>query len=225
MMDQMDPDRGHVDMTAVGAGAAEHESDARLANAIGINRRTVYKLRMRGAPASRDERAWREWCAAQCIRIRPALVLDDIAGDVPRGTHEKSVDAPSTAGVAIASGLQAKPAEGWSPTAMKNLRDAELRELQAQKVRMEIAALEHDLVARDAVLRLAGALSAIYVHELIDLPAQAVRALDALPVEWKRPVRKAVEQAIESLRGRLSTSLRQKLAAVLAGPAGGSHGG
>lgn len=228
MAEIANPNGGHgeaADMAPAPAAAAERDSDAELANAIGINRRTVYKLRHRGAPASRDESAWRAWCASQCIRIRAPLVVD-LGVDDPRGTIQNPGDVPPPADAATttATGLQARPADGWSPPAMKNLRDAELKELQAKKVRMEIAALERDLVARADVVRLAGALAAIYVHELLDLPSQAVRTLDALPVEWKRPVRKAVEQAIDGLRGRLSASLREKLGSVLAGSAGGSHG-
>jgi hypothetical protein len=186
-----------------------------LARRLSVNPRTIYKWLDRGAPVTLDEAAMREWCRMNGVtRLRPPLAVD-----VPRGAAD-APGTPSTLGAAAAAkGLAAlAPAEGWSPAQQKAIADAELSESRKQKVQLEIAELERRLVGRDDLVSVAGALSLVYVHELVDLPAAALRALEQLPVEWRRPVRKAIEDAIEALRGNLEATLRVKLVAVLRGP-------
>ncbi len=188
-----------------------------LARRLSVNPRTIYKWLARGAPASLDETAMREWARMQGIRgLRQPLTID-----VPRG----AADAPGTeqatapGAAAAAKGLAAlAPAEGWSPAQQKAIADAELSRSRDRKVLLEIAELERRLVSRDDLVRVAGALSMVYVHALVDLPAAMVRSLDHLPAEWARPVRKAAEVEIHALRGRLEAKLREEIEEVLRGP-------
>jgi hypothetical protein len=186
-----------------------------LARRLSVNPRTIYKWLDRGAPASLDEAATREWCRMNGVtRLRPALGVE-----VPRGAADAPGTTSAPGAAAAAKGLAAlAPAEGWSPAQQKAIADAELSESRKHKVQLEIAELERRLVSRDDLVSVAGALSLVYVHALVDLPASAQRALEQLPVEWRRPVRKAIEDAIEALRGNLEATLRAKLVAVLRGP-------
>jgi hypothetical protein len=190
-----------------------------LARRLSVNPRTIYKWLARGAPAALDEATMREWARMNGIRgLRPALSID-----VPRGSADAPGTEPATAttpgSAAAAKGRAAiAPPEGWSPAQQKAMADADLSESRRHKVRLEIAELERRLVGRDDLVAIAGALSLVYVHALVDLPAGTVRRCDQLPPEWRRAIRKAMEEEIEALRGNLEATLRAKLTAVLRGP-------
>jgi hypothetical protein len=197
---------------------AGRPSTGRLAHALGVNRRTISKWRARysDCPAGVDETEWRAFCARHLIRgLRAPLTAPAL--DVPHGTAAAPV-APNAAG-AVPGAHAGAPAEGWSPAQRKAIADAELSERRRVKVQLEIDELQHRLVARDDLLTMVGALSTVYVHELVDLPAALVREMgEALPIDLRRTTRRACERAVEALRGRLETTLRSKLATVLAGP-------
>lgn len=186
-----------------------------LANRLGVNPRTIYKWLKRGAPASLDEPAMREWARMNGIRgLRAPLTID-----VPRGTTNAPGTTPATGDTGAGKALAAMPpAEGWSPAQRKAIADAALSDDRRRKVQLEIGELEHRLVDRADLVSIVGALSMVYLHELADLPAAAVRTLDRLPVEWQRPMRKAIADAIDGLRGSLEGTLRTKLEALLHRP-------
>lgn len=190
-----------------------------LARRLDVNPRTIYKWLARGAPVALDEATMREWARMHGIRgLRPSLAID-----VPRGaanapgTEQAPTIAPAGAGAAKSLAALA-PAEGWSPAQQKAMADAALSESRQHKVQLEIAELERRLVSRDDLVAIAGALSLVYIHELVDLPAATVRACEQLPAEWRRPIRKAMNDCIEALRGKLEAKLRDKLDAILRGP-------
>ncbi len=188
-----------------------------LARRLSVNPRTIYKWLARGLPPALDEATTREWARMQGIRgLREALTIE-----VPRSTADAPGTEPPTtpATAAAAKGLAAlAPAEGWSPAQQKALADAELSDARHRKVQLEIAELERRLVSREDLVRVAGALSMVFVHALVDLPAAMVRSLEHLPAEWARPVRKAAEAEIHALRGRLEAKLRDEIEEVLRGP-------
>ncbi len=190
-----------------------------LARRLSVNERTIYKWLARGLPPSLDEATTREWARMQGIRrLRAPLTID-----VPRGAADapgaEPAPAPAPGAAGAAKGLAAlAPPEGWSPAQQKAIADAELSRSRDRKVLLEIAELERRLVSRDDLVRVAGALSMVYVHALVDLPAAMVRSLDHLPAEWARPVRKAAEVEIHALRGRLEAKLREEIEEVLRGP-------
>jgi hypothetical protein len=186
-----------------------------LARRIGVNPRTIYKWLARGLPVTLDEPAVREWARMQGIRgLREPLTIE-----VPRGAADAPGTTPSPGAATAAKGLMAvAPPEGWSPAQHKALADADLSDIRKHKVQLEVAELERRLVDRQALVNIAGALATVFVHELVDLPAATVRLLDQLPVEWQKPLRQAVAQAIDKLRGNLESTLRAKLEAELRGP-------
>jgi hypothetical protein len=202
------------------SAAARRERKVRLvdlARRLSVNPRTIYKWLDRGAPASLDEAAMREWCRMNGVsRLRPPLVVD-----VPRGSTDApgTTTAPDAAAAAGQSSDAPVPEGGWSPAQRKADADAKLSDERRRKVQLEIAELERRLVGRDDLVSIAGALALVFVHELTDLPAAAIRALDQLPVDWRKPVRRAIEDGIERLRGNLESTLRAKLVATLNGPA------
>lgn len=219
-VDASDPSAAAADPAVPRSARARRERKVRLvelARRLSVNPRTIYKWLARGLPPSLDEATTREWARMQGIRgLREALTID-----VPRG----SADAPGTetattpGAAGAAKGLSAiAPPEGWSPAQQKALADAVLSDERRRKVVLEIAELERRLVSRDDLVRVAGALSMVYVHALVDLPAAMVRSLDHLPAEWARPVRKAAEVEIHALRGRLEAKLREEIEEVLRGP-------
>ncbi len=208
-----------VDSAVPRSARARRERKVRLvelARRLSVNPRTIYKWLVRGAPADLDEAAMREWARMNGIRgLRAPLTID-----VPRGPADApGTTAPPPVGAGAPQGLSAvAPPEGWSPAQRKAIADAALSDARHVKVQLEIDELERRLVPRDDLVAIVGALSLVYVHALVDLPATAVRALDRLPVEWQKPVRRAIEEAIVGLRGSLEATLRVKLDATLRGP-------
>ncbi len=221
-LDQGDRSAVPADPAVPRSARARRERKLRLvelARRLDVNPRTIYKWLARGAPAVLDEATMREWARMHGIRgLRPALAIDVPRGSVSApGTESVSPTAPGSAGAA--KGLAAiAPPEGWSPAQQKAMADAALSESRQHKVLLEIAELERRLVSRDDLVAIAAALSLVFIHELVDLPAATVRACEQLPAEWRRPLRKAMNDGIEALRGKLEATLRDKLDAVLRGP-------
>lgn len=202
-----------------------------LASALGLNRRTLYKLQAAGAPATTDEATWRTWLRRERPRMR---VRDPVALDVPRGPNDldddaSDGDAPDADGADAAAAGGASSAttggialpESWAQE--KSRRDAEVATLKAKSLELEIGAQERRLIDRADVIQVVGAVAIEIVGELVDLPARAVESVASLPIELRKPVRRAIERAISDLRGRVSTTLRARLRAALA-PKGDANG-
>jgi hypothetical protein len=224
------------DGAAADAGPKRQRGAGRLAAALGLDRRTLYKLQARGAPATFDELLWREWlrmCRPR-MAVRAALT---ITADVPRGPDDpldagddrREATAAATGSPAGAAGGQDAPtnpggAERESPAIAKLTAETDVRHLQARKLRLEIDEQERRLVARDQVAVVFETLAAAIVAELVDLPAQAVREtaklLPDMPEAWRKPIRRCVEQAVAELRDRVAKSLRAQLRQALTGKVG-----
>lgn len=190
----------------------------RLAHALGINRRTIYKLRARGAPDSLDERAWRDWCHREGIRCRAAVTVVDGFDDVPRGT---TPPIPAAAPAAASPSTPMEAPTSWSQE--KAREDALLKREQRTKVQIEIAEKQRLLVDRDQVAKALQVQAETILAELVDLPAQLVRRLVDVPAEHRPRVRRACEQAIEAARQRMVDSMRLRYREALATPTGGTH--
>jgi len=194
-----------------------------LAARLGVSPRTLYKWIERGAPRdTTDEATWRAWCAAHRIRrLRPALEPIDV--DVPRGTEGESPEAllgdddldGDEAGDEKPPATAPATAGDDSPLQAKYRREGEVKALQAKELRMRIAQAQRVLIHRDHVARLFAAFAASIVDELRDLPPRALRALESVPEDYRRPMRKALEATIVESRDRLRTHLRAHLAAAL----------
>lgn len=228
------------DRHAAEAAKKRQRGAGRLAAALGVDRRTLYKLQLRGAPAAFTEPEWREWlrmCRPR-MQVRPPL---ELRADVPRGPDddaeldaadadqvvEISTRSPAAAG-AEGKGADAAPAsEKESPGIAKLTAETEVRNLQARKLRLEIDEQERRLVPRDQVATALEALAAEIVSELVDLPAASVRetqrTLPDMPDAWRKPIRRCIEQAVGELRDRVAKALRERLRSALARK-GGTHG-
>ncbi len=191
-------------------------SAARLAAALGLNKRTIYKLRQRGAPEGHDEAAWREWCRREGIRLRPSLTEGLL--EVPRSTAPDASQAPIPGAPPTTPAAPSKSTVPEVPTTWsqeKSRRDADLKAVQQQLAQRELDQLDRVLIHRDEVGAAMRALAVLLIGELVDLPVRVVQALPDLPADVRPRLRRAAEQEIEALRGRVSADLRKRLLVLM----------
>lgn len=201
-------------------------SDRELAERLGLARRTIYKLRKRGAPAGLDEAAWRTWCAHQFPEVRCTPPLDAGLADLlaPQASSPSPTpaapgavpEAPAAPTEAAGGTAKDKDPEELTPSAQVAQATVALRNEQVLKARLEREILERLHVHRDEVRTLLGAQALLIVGELTALPAHVAAACADLPVEHRAQVRRAIDAAILALRHRITETGRERLAACLA---------
>ncbi len=183
---------------------------------LGKNRRTLYKWAAEGAPFDSEE-SLRAWCAAAKPRmwVKPAeQPLADLLRPMADGTEIAPITPAGQAGTLPAADGKVVP----SPAQALASSTAELRNLQAEKVRREIDTHKRLYLHRDEVRALVGGLGILLVGELTDLPLRSVENLPPdVPADHRTAIRRAVAAAVETMRGTLTPTIRQRLERLLAG--------
>lgn len=190
-----------------------------LANRLGLNRRTIYKLLARGAPGEPVEMEWRRWCKQHGVRKLRPPVDAGLEGMLTPGSSTVPVSAPGAESAAGAAGspTATTPTEESAQAELARKRTL-LVEEQTIVARNERLRQERTLLHRDEVRNVLGAFCLAVVADLADLPAILSKALPEFPVELRRQLRKGGEQASEHLRARFTTDIRRRVEALLASP-------
>lgn len=209
-----DPDVPHgTEPDEAADNAWPRGSVKRLAAALGLDRRTIYKLIERNAPDQPDEQAWRGWCKRHGVRVRPSVTagLDDLGGG--------KIGAGKACGAQTPPAVTPTPepdAEGDSAAETLARQRTLLVIEQTAVANMERLKLERELVSRDDVRKALRAFGLVVVADLTDLPMLIVRGLgDEIGGEQRRVIRKAAEAAIERYRAGLVADLRNRVAVLL----------
>jgi len=217
MTDPIDPTVAlPADVTAA-PPAADDAPDApsvtRLAAILGLSRRTLYKMRERGAPGDTDEPAWRQWCARQGVAVRPPIDAGLIDFVTP---PEQPADAKPSVPVND-DALAPLPdlGDATSYTQLKAREDAlhkrELRRglLRDEEIRSRV------YLHRDEVTVALRAVAVLCLAEMIDLPGRLVQAMPDLEHAKRPQLRRATEAAVDGIRRHLSTCIRERLVELL----------
>lgn len=213
-----EPSRPGPKQLAASLGLADVEALAQRIQIRGkaVSRRTLYKWFAGGAPFTSEGelRAWLGNHGAPIGAAQPTLA-ESIA----------QAAAPARDGLATPAGQEAsadKPqlnADGSAMTpnqqAAVALRD--VRDLQAEKLEMELGLLRRDLVHRDRVAALVRELAHEVLTGLTDVVPRTLRALsDRIPAEYRPALREALVAESNHLRDHLTKEAPRLLREALA---------
>lgn len=189
-------------------------SNRDLAARLGLNPRTIFKLRKRGAPQGTDETDWRVWCERERIRDLTPPAIDGLQNLLAAGSAGGAD--PDKPEAAAAAALE--PGKTYSPAQLSALRTAELREEQTRNARTQNQLLDRVVIHRDDVQKTLGAFGLVVVSEMIDIPTRLVQGLPEISsADQRKLIRRAAEQLIEHARARITTDLQQRVMRLLAG--------